>query len=99
MYFFFFLMIRRPPRSTQGVSSAASDVYKRQYQRRVHGTQSQVVRLYLQSHLCNRSNSKSNPTIANCKSVPTETIQYAKIEAEVVERRKKEASSEVLEYI
>ena len=26
-----FLMIRRPPRSTQGVSSAASDVYKRQY--------------------------------------------------------------------
>eukprot|EP00831_Metopus_contortus_P075086 TRINITY_DN68701_c0_g1_i1.p1 TRINITY_DN68701_c0_g1~~TRINITY_DN68701_c0_g1_i1.p1 ORF type:complete len:122 (+),score=22.22 TRINITY_DN68701_c0_g1_i1:1-366(+) len=34
---FFFLMIRRPPRSTQGVSSAASDVYKRQYQRRVHG--------------------------------------------------------------
>eukprot|EP00831_Metopus_contortus_P043968 TRINITY_DN35275_c0_g1_i1.p1 TRINITY_DN35275_c0_g1~~TRINITY_DN35275_c0_g1_i1.p1 ORF type:complete len:343 (+),score=70.60 TRINITY_DN35275_c0_g1_i1:97-1125(+) len=34
---FFFLMRRRPPRSTQGVSSAASDVYKRQYQRRVHG--------------------------------------------------------------
>eukprot|EP00831_Metopus_contortus_P061387 TRINITY_DN53240_c0_g1_i2.p1 TRINITY_DN53240_c0_g1~~TRINITY_DN53240_c0_g1_i2.p1 ORF type:complete len:122 (-),score=8.34 TRINITY_DN53240_c0_g1_i2:88-453(-) len=29
---FFFLMIRRPPRSTQGVSSAASDVYKRQVQ-------------------------------------------------------------------
>ena len=28
---FFFLMIRRPPRSTQGVSSAASDVYKRQF--------------------------------------------------------------------
>eukprot|EP00831_Metopus_contortus_P003018 TRINITY_DN11125_c0_g1_i2.p2 TRINITY_DN11125_c0_g1~~TRINITY_DN11125_c0_g1_i2.p2 ORF type:complete len:134 (+),score=50.51 TRINITY_DN11125_c0_g1_i2:74-475(+) len=31
LYFiFFFLMIRLPPRSTQGVSSAASDVYKRQ---------------------------------------------------------------------
>ena len=27
---FFFLMGRRPPRSTQGRSSAASDVYKRQ---------------------------------------------------------------------
>ena len=27
---FFCLMIRRPPRSTQGRSSAASDVYKRQ---------------------------------------------------------------------
>ena len=26
----FFLMIRRPPRSTQSSSSAASDVYKRQ---------------------------------------------------------------------
>ena len=29
---FFFLMIRRPPRSTQSRSSAASDVYKRQTQ-------------------------------------------------------------------
>ena len=28
--FIFFLMRRRPPRSTQGRSSAASDVYKRQ---------------------------------------------------------------------
>ena len=31
---FFFLMIRRPPRSTQSRSSAASDVYKRQVQAR-----------------------------------------------------------------
>eukprot|EP01016_Furgasonia_blochmanni_P034738 TRINITY_DN3782_c0_g1_i10.p2 TRINITY_DN3782_c0_g1~~TRINITY_DN3782_c0_g1_i10.p2 ORF type:complete len:124 (+),score=8.83 TRINITY_DN3782_c0_g1_i10:3-374(+) len=30
IYCFFFLMIRRPPRSTQSRSSAASDVYKRQ---------------------------------------------------------------------
>eukprot|EP00825_Cyclidium_porcatum_P035814 TRINITY_DN37604_c0_g1_i1.p2 TRINITY_DN37604_c0_g1~~TRINITY_DN37604_c0_g1_i1.p2 ORF type:complete len:120 (-),score=34.61 TRINITY_DN37604_c0_g1_i1:215-574(-) len=37
--YFFFLMIRRPPRSTHCISSAASDVYKRQYQRRVHGPQ------------------------------------------------------------
>ena len=29
-YLFFFLMIRRPPRSTLDRSSAASDVYKRQ---------------------------------------------------------------------
>ena len=29
-FLFFFVMIRRPPRSTQGRSSAASDVYKRQ---------------------------------------------------------------------
>src|SRR5659263_95441 len=29
-FIFFFLMIRRPPRSTQSRSSAASDVYKRQ---------------------------------------------------------------------
>ena len=31
---FFFLMIRRPPRSTLDRSSAASDVYKRQGQKR-----------------------------------------------------------------
>ena len=31
---FFFLMIRRPPRSTLDRSSAASDVYKRQRQHR-----------------------------------------------------------------
>eukprot|EP00831_Metopus_contortus_P020356 TRINITY_DN18958_c0_g2_i2.p2 TRINITY_DN18958_c0_g2~~TRINITY_DN18958_c0_g2_i2.p2 ORF type:complete len:106 (-),score=29.43 TRINITY_DN18958_c0_g2_i2:10-327(-) len=30
-------MIRRPPRSTQGVSSAASDVYKRQVLDIAHG--------------------------------------------------------------
>eukprot|EP00825_Cyclidium_porcatum_P046570 TRINITY_DN7357_c0_g1_i1.p2 TRINITY_DN7357_c0_g1~~TRINITY_DN7357_c0_g1_i1.p2 ORF type:complete len:106 (+),score=23.63 TRINITY_DN7357_c0_g1_i1:56-373(+) len=30
LLFFFFLMIRRPPRSTHCISSAASDVYKRQ---------------------------------------------------------------------
>ena len=34
---FFFLMIRRPPRSTQSGSSAASDVYKRQGQE-LHST-------------------------------------------------------------
>ena len=34
LQFFFFLMIRRPPRSTLDRSSAASDVYKRQGQRR-----------------------------------------------------------------
>eukprot|EP00825_Cyclidium_porcatum_P020328 TRINITY_DN2306_c0_g1_i1.p1 TRINITY_DN2306_c0_g1~~TRINITY_DN2306_c0_g1_i1.p1 ORF type:complete len:305 (+),score=68.37 TRINITY_DN2306_c0_g1_i1:115-1029(+) len=41
-FFFFFLMIRRPPRSTHCISSAASDVYKRQYQRRVHGWDSNL---------------------------------------------------------
>eukprot|EP00825_Cyclidium_porcatum_P009995 TRINITY_DN15113_c0_g1_i1.p1 TRINITY_DN15113_c0_g1~~TRINITY_DN15113_c0_g1_i1.p1 ORF type:complete len:202 (+),score=38.31 TRINITY_DN15113_c0_g1_i1:75-680(+) len=33
---FFFLMIRRPPRSTHCISSAASDVYKRQQQMDLH---------------------------------------------------------------
>src|SRR5450756_2273192 len=36
--FFFFLMIRRPPRSTQSRSSAASDVYKRQTNDNLLGT-------------------------------------------------------------
>eukprot|EP00658_Telonema_sp_P-2_P082817 TRINITY_DN8824_c0_g1_i1.p2 TRINITY_DN8824_c0_g1~~TRINITY_DN8824_c0_g1_i1.p2 ORF type:complete len:106 (+),score=42.30 TRINITY_DN8824_c0_g1_i1:99-416(+) len=35
-------MIRRPPRSTLSSSSAASDVYKRQYQRRVRGTKQPI---------------------------------------------------------
>ena len=34
VFCFFFLMIRRPPRSTLDRSSAASDVYKRQEQRK-----------------------------------------------------------------
>ena len=47
---FFFLMIRRPPRSTLDRSSAASDVYKRQdvnvsYQSRVIGQKNAVVDL------------------------------------------------------
>src|SRR5450756_3163417 len=33
VFIFFFLMIRRPPRSTQSRSSAASDVYKRQVEK------------------------------------------------------------------
>ena len=36
---FFFLMIRRPPRSTQSRSSAASDVYKRQVQQVIDAAQ------------------------------------------------------------
>ena len=38
--FLFFLMIRRPPRSTLSSSSAASDVYKRQVRIRVHVSRS-----------------------------------------------------------
>eukprot|EP00825_Cyclidium_porcatum_P023150 TRINITY_DN2546_c0_g1_i1.p4 TRINITY_DN2546_c0_g1~~TRINITY_DN2546_c0_g1_i1.p4 ORF type:complete len:144 (-),score=30.68 TRINITY_DN2546_c0_g1_i1:355-786(-) len=39
-------MIRRPPRSTHCISSAASDVYKRQYQRRVHGVDLGIENLF-----------------------------------------------------
>ena len=39
----FFLMIRRPPRSTQSRSSAASDVYKRQGKKNVAGAHGIVV--------------------------------------------------------
>mgnify|MGYP007068934637 CR=1 FL=1 len=38
----FFLIIRRPPRSTQSRSSAASDVYKRQAVRAVNSVQGQA---------------------------------------------------------
>ena len=39
---FFFLIIRRPPRSTQSRSSAASDVYKRQGDGRVDETDTEL---------------------------------------------------------
>eukprot|EP00825_Cyclidium_porcatum_P021882 TRINITY_DN2425_c0_g1_i1.p1 TRINITY_DN2425_c0_g1~~TRINITY_DN2425_c0_g1_i1.p1 ORF type:complete len:255 (-),score=60.95 TRINITY_DN2425_c0_g1_i1:302-1066(-) len=55
--FFFFLMIRRPPRSTHCISSAASDVYKRQYQRRVHGGLQSMIQDQ-QQYLPYQSNSK-----------------------------------------
>ena len=42
MMLVFFLMIRRPPRSTLDRSSAASDVYKRQAVGRANGTLSRV---------------------------------------------------------
>ena len=41
---FFFLMIRRPPRSTLDRSSAASDVYKRQEQHRAADRAQPIVR-------------------------------------------------------
>ena len=43
MCLFFFLMIRRPPRSTLDRSSAASDVYKRQVQRLIRVSDEIVV--------------------------------------------------------
>ena len=45
--FFFFLMIRRPPRSTLDRSSAASDVYKRQVQGAMVGVIGTLVGLLL----------------------------------------------------
>ena len=52
VFSFFFLMIRRPPRSTQSRSSAASDVYKRQvrvkvYDRAGNETTSEPVRIFI----------------------------------------------------
>ena len=39
-------MIRRPPRSTQGVSSAASDVYKRQRQTVIELAKSKNIKVH-----------------------------------------------------
>ena len=45
---FFFLMIRRPPRSTLDRSSAASDVYKRQHLLRAPATDLGVSQIHAQ---------------------------------------------------
>ena len=52
---FFFLMIRRPPRSTQSRSSAASDVYKRQ------APYSETIRGPVASETCKRVHGGAGP--------------------------------------
>ena len=42
----FFLMIGRPPRSTQGRSSAASDVYKRQHDVGLKGSATRILDIF-----------------------------------------------------
>ena len=49
-----FLMIRRPPRSTHCISSAASDVYKRQrHHYRLRALDLDICFLYCVNHYCN----------------------------------------------
>ena len=54
--FFFFLMIRRPPRSTLDRSSAASDVYKRQFQDGVESLTDLVPGMLLEGVVTNVTN-------------------------------------------
>eukprot|EP00831_Metopus_contortus_P048193 TRINITY_DN39180_c0_g1_i1.p2 TRINITY_DN39180_c0_g1~~TRINITY_DN39180_c0_g1_i1.p2 ORF type:complete len:118 (+),score=17.64 TRINITY_DN39180_c0_g1_i1:151-504(+) len=57
-------MMRRPPRSTQGVSSAASDVYKRQkWQRSYH----HPLIIFNKEHLHTKSTYCSKPKIYQTK--------------------------------
>ena len=55
---FFFLMIRRPPRSTLDRSSAASDVYKRQLVKN-----SKFTSIYLEEFTCVVRDTKLGPEI------------------------------------
>eukprot|EP00831_Metopus_contortus_P035026 TRINITY_DN27892_c0_g1_i1.p1 TRINITY_DN27892_c0_g1~~TRINITY_DN27892_c0_g1_i1.p1 ORF type:complete len:160 (+),score=46.99 TRINITY_DN27892_c0_g1_i1:117-596(+) len=81
-------MIRRPPRSTQGVSSAASDVYKRQYQRRVHGDCKmrlgrEMVKLLYNEELAVEAEGEFVKVFQK-KDVPTE-IPSLKLESDMVQ--------------
>eukprot|EP00656_Telonema_subtile_P037806 TRINITY_DN4218_c0_g1_i1.p1 TRINITY_DN4218_c0_g1~~TRINITY_DN4218_c0_g1_i1.p1 ORF type:complete len:256 (-),score=64.00 TRINITY_DN4218_c0_g1_i1:247-1014(-) len=58
-------MIRRPPRSTLSSSSAASDVYKRQYQRRVRGLLSATMALHGTSKRINNPSQPADGHILN----------------------------------
>eukprot|EP00831_Metopus_contortus_P036057 TRINITY_DN28611_c0_g1_i1.p2 TRINITY_DN28611_c0_g1~~TRINITY_DN28611_c0_g1_i1.p2 ORF type:complete len:143 (-),score=44.50 TRINITY_DN28611_c0_g1_i1:352-780(-) len=70
-------MIRRPPRSTQGVSSAASDVYKRQYQRRVHGQASNVSENA--QHAAEKGNQKMTDMIEAMNDIKKSSADISKI--------------------
>eukprot|EP00825_Cyclidium_porcatum_P031351 TRINITY_DN33203_c0_g1_i1.p1 TRINITY_DN33203_c0_g1~~TRINITY_DN33203_c0_g1_i1.p1 ORF type:complete len:155 (+),score=38.00 TRINITY_DN33203_c0_g1_i1:100-564(+) len=72
-------MIRRPPRSTHCISSAASDVYKRQ----VHGRQKQLKKLDLlvnNSLSSNNNNSNQNSYVIN----PQYTTQTEKQNKDII---------------
>eukprot|EP00825_Cyclidium_porcatum_P049950 TRINITY_DN8762_c0_g1_i10.p3 TRINITY_DN8762_c0_g1~~TRINITY_DN8762_c0_g1_i10.p3 ORF type:complete len:181 (-),score=62.95 TRINITY_DN8762_c0_g1_i10:285-827(-) len=73
-FFFFFLMIRRPPRSTHCISSAASDVYKRQYQRRVHGD-----RIKLKGNQKRKRKRSKKKTKIKIKQIKINSQEYCKI--------------------
>eukprot|EP00656_Telonema_subtile_P044157 TRINITY_DN5044_c0_g1_i5.p1 TRINITY_DN5044_c0_g1~~TRINITY_DN5044_c0_g1_i5.p1 ORF type:complete len:292 (-),score=107.47 TRINITY_DN5044_c0_g1_i5:269-1144(-) len=66
-------MIRRPPRSTLSSSSAASDVYKRQYQRRVRG----FLAPNMASQLRGQDNTRDKQRDA-VRSFSLDATQYAK---------------------
>eukprot|EP01016_Furgasonia_blochmanni_P047387 TRINITY_DN6956_c0_g1_i9.p1 TRINITY_DN6956_c0_g1~~TRINITY_DN6956_c0_g1_i9.p1 ORF type:complete len:204 (-),score=51.02 TRINITY_DN6956_c0_g1_i9:26-637(-) len=69
---FFFLMIRRPPRSTQSRSSAASDVYKRQLVVRAQDNDSAPKTLCLFVN-------KNGMSFEDCENdEPTQTLELSK---------------------
>eukprot|EP00825_Cyclidium_porcatum_P047705 TRINITY_DN7805_c0_g1_i1.p2 TRINITY_DN7805_c0_g1~~TRINITY_DN7805_c0_g1_i1.p2 ORF type:complete len:116 (+),score=29.17 TRINITY_DN7805_c0_g1_i1:76-423(+) len=76
--FFFFLMIRRPPRSTHCISSAASDVYKRQVS--TQSTWEQVLRDELQVKFGTIQRRLAFPL---CKddTLKSETVSYTHLRA------------------
>ncbi|CUX55647.1 Fumarate hydratase class II [Clostridium sp. C105KSO15] len=62
----FFIVTRRPPRSTQSRSSAASDVYKRQCQEILDGRLHEQFRVdVIQGGAGTSSNMNANEVIAN----------------------------------
>ena len=94
-FVFFFLRIRRPPRSTQSRSSAASDVYKRQSQLRTNistvqtenNALSYAINSYVDvNHICKVAKSKlgmkqasDNQIITYKSSDSGYTLQYGDI--------------------
>ena len=72
MVTFFFLMIRRPPRSTQSRSSAASDVYKRQ---------DSEYKIWLHFYVTNDYSSDDIETLFNDFQIDDEPVSYTHLRA------------------
>eukprot|EP00825_Cyclidium_porcatum_P027772 TRINITY_DN2998_c0_g1_i1.p5 TRINITY_DN2998_c0_g1~~TRINITY_DN2998_c0_g1_i1.p5 ORF type:complete len:172 (+),score=8.85 TRINITY_DN2998_c0_g1_i1:127-642(+) len=79
-------MIRRPPRSTHCISSAASDVYKRQYQRRVHGKGNPDGQNNVQNTTVNPHQSFI-PRHIDCASFHLQTSTYSAIQPRSIPNR------------
>eukprot|EP00657_Telonema_sp_P-1_P010257 TRINITY_DN4608_c0_g1_i3.p2 TRINITY_DN4608_c0_g1~~TRINITY_DN4608_c0_g1_i3.p2 ORF type:complete len:127 (+),score=34.43 TRINITY_DN4608_c0_g1_i3:54-434(+) len=97
-------MIRRPPRSTQSRSSAASDVYKRQYQRRVRaGLERLVTRMSAPSAARLDWAAKRNPPADAVRQLFDATLRRYRVEVlqtdyeEAAAEARREVTAEAIE--
>eukprot|EP01015_Nassula_variabilis_P006991 TRINITY_DN1531_c0_g1_i9.p1 TRINITY_DN1531_c0_g1~~TRINITY_DN1531_c0_g1_i9.p1 ORF type:complete len:131 (+),score=90.22 TRINITY_DN1531_c0_g1_i9:1-393(+) len=86
---FFFLMIRRPPRSTQSRSSAASDVYKRQINAEYMGNYQKLQNIFSK----NKMPGKQGGTVKPLKKPKKEAAELDESDVAFKQKQKEEAKA------